>query len=269
MENVIHTVLEVGLEKPVKLLHVTDVHLTNTDPSDSELMRDYMARRTQVFIEEAGSATHTPSEYFEDAFRLAEEEGALVVISGDVMDHFCKGSADEFKRIVAGKDFLFTPGSHDFTDIQPTDNEKGRHFVQVRSTVEAYFPDWNFAFSNRIINGLNVIAIDDGQDIFPIEACEKLRKEAEKGLPMVLFMHDPLSDGGLLRQRPFIEFGPRTDEEFKASDELIEFIGKCPQVIATFAGHWHSESDFVAPCGARVLITPSLVQGACRLIEIR
>lgn len=86
---------------------------------------------------------------------------------------------------------------------------------------------------------------------------------------MVLFMHDPLSDQGLLRARPFIEFGPRTDEEFKASDDLIEFIGKCPRVVATFAGHWHGESDHIAPCGARVLITPALFQGACRLIEIR
>lgn len=270
MEQVIHTVLEAGLEKPVKLLQITDVHLVNTDPSDPPEQQEHLAARKTVFEKEANFPPHTQSEYFEEAFRIAEEEGAFPIVTGDVMDVYCKGTRDEFHRISDGKDFMFTPGSHDFAQFcHAPQADYPEYYARIRPEVEAQFPNLKFTFDSRVIGGVNVITMDNSQDIFPVQACEQLKKEAEKGLPMVLFMHDPLSDHGLIRVQPRSEYLKVSEAELNASDEIIEFIGKCPLVLATFAGHWHCDQEHIAPCGARVFITPGLFKGICRLIEIR
>lgn len=86
MERVIHTVLELGLPAPVKLLQITDVHLTQTDPRDPAEQQEHMDKRREVFRRESGFVPHTPNEYFEEALALAEQYGALPVVTGDVMD---------------------------------------------------------------------------------------------------------------------------------------------------------------------------------------
>ena len=53
------------------------------------------------------------------------------------------------------------------------------------------------------------------------------------------------------------------------NDAMIEFIGKCPLIIATFGGHWHGEAERIAPNGAKMFVTPGLFKGICRMIEIR
>ena len=269
MEQIIHTVLHAGLERPVRLLQITDVHLTQVDPADPLEQQEHMIKRREVFRKEGGFPPQTPNEYLEEAFVLAEEQNAFPVVTGDVMDVNCKGNRDEFHRICDGKDFLFCPGSHEFADFcrAPRPDYPERYPV-ARAQVEAAFPELKFTFDSRVIGGVNVITMDNSRDYFPAEVLEGLQKEAEKGLPMVLFMHDPLIDYNLLRIRPIDPIVRRTPEEYLISDSVIGFIGRCPLVLGTFAGHWHGETERTAPCGAKVYVTPGLFKGICRLIEI-
>ena len=270
MEKVIHTVLEVGLEKPVKILQITDVHLTETDPRDSAEQQVHMDKRREVFRRESGYVPHTPNEYFEEAFALAEEQDALPVVTGDVMDVYCLGNRDEFLRIAAGKDFMFTPGSHEFAEFcrAPVPGHRER-YARTRPVVEAMLPQINFNFASRVVGGVNIITLDNSRDWFPEEALTGLKAEAEKGLPMVLFMHDPLTDHGLLRIREPHPMTLEPDEVYRVSDEVLQFIDTCPLVKATFAGHWHGDALHHTPAGVPVYITPGLFKGICRLIEIR
>lgn len=270
MEKVIHTVLEIGLPAPVKLLHITDVHLTEVDPRDPADQQEHMVHRREVFRKEANFPPHTPNEYFEEAFALAEQEGAYPVVTGDVIDVHCLGNIDEFHRISDGKDFLFTPGSHEFAKFcrAPREDYKER-YTPVRASLEESFPRQKFVFDSRIIGGVNVITADNSRDWFPAEVLEGLKKEAEKGLPMVLFMHDPLTDHGLLRIRPPHPVTLMPDEVYKTNDEVLDFINTCPLIKATFGGHWHGEALQHTPAGVPVYITPGLFKGICRLIEIR
>ena len=71
MERIIETVLEIGLEKPVKILHVTDVHLTDSLPEDDPEQQEHMVKRTEVFRKEANYPPKAPAEYFEESFALA------------------------------------------------------------------------------------------------------------------------------------------------------------------------------------------------------
>ena len=68
MEKIIHTVLHVGLEKPVKILHVTDVHLTHSAERDPETQRTLLADRTWTFRREGKYPTYTPDEYLGNAY---------------------------------------------------------------------------------------------------------------------------------------------------------------------------------------------------------
>lgn len=271
MEQILHTVIEAGLEKPVKVLHVTDVHLTMTDPADPIEQQEHMDRRREVFRKEANFPPRTPSEYFEEAFRIAAEEGAQTVVTGDVTDVCCEGNLKEFHRIADGKDFLFCPGSHEFASFArgATDDSWKKIFADNRERVEASFPDMKMAFDSRIVGGVNLITLDNDLDVFGREALDGLKAEAAKGLPMILFMHDPLHDHGLLRVREIPAVMRRPVEDYLLSDTVIGFIASCPLILATFAGHWHGAQEAVAPCGKKVFITPGLFKGICRMIEIR
>ena len=270
MEKVIHTVLDLGLEKPVKILQITDVHLTETDPRDPVAQQEHMDKRRTVFRKESGYVPFTPNEYFEEALAMAEELGALPVVTGDVMDVNCIGNREEFARIVAGKDMMFTPGSHEFAAFcrAPVEGHEER-YAKTRPEVEAAFPQFKFTFDSRTVGGVNLITVDNSRDFFPAEVLEGLKAEAEKGLPMVLFMHDPLVDHGLLRIREPHPFTLQPKEVYEASDEVLKFIDTCPLIKATFAGHWHGETERKTDGGVPVYVTPGLFKGICRLIEIK
>ena len=86
LESIIYTPLEVGLEKPVRILQITDVHLSFADERDSEYNRNLAVSRVETFSKEGGRPPYTPSEYFEEAVRVAEETDSLLVLTGDVID---------------------------------------------------------------------------------------------------------------------------------------------------------------------------------------
>ena len=71
MESIIYTPSEIGLEKPVRILQVTDVHLTKTNDADSDYHKDLQEKRFMTFYNEGGQPPKTPSEYFEEAVSLA------------------------------------------------------------------------------------------------------------------------------------------------------------------------------------------------------
>ena len=52
MLEILHTVLNVGLEKPVKLLHVTDVHICEVSELDEPWQQELMKERIGVFQRE-------------------------------------------------------------------------------------------------------------------------------------------------------------------------------------------------------------------------
>lgn len=269
MEQILQTALHAGLEKPVRLLHVTDVHLVDYAEDDVQEQREHLIKRREVFRKEANYPPHTQNEYLQEAFRLAEQEGALPVLGGDVMDIYCKGTVREFHRLTDGHDFMFTPGSHEFAYLCRAPRPGFReYYAKARPEVEAHFPQLHFRFDSRLVGGLNVITMDNSEDYFRAEEFEKLKEEVKRGYPIVLFMHDPLMDHGLMRVNEPSEVVRRTEEEYRISDECLKFIGECPQILAVFSGHWHGEREAVAPCGKLTYVTPGLFKGICRMITV-
>jgi len=270
MESIIYTPIEIGLEKPVRILQVTDVHLTKTNDRDSDYHKELQANRFQTFYKEGSQPPKTPSEYFEEAVALAEELGALLMITGDVMDIQTYGNIEEFHRIIDGHDCMFTPGGHEQQKrCVRTMEEPDNYWEGARQRLKDAFPEFDMDFSSRVINGVNIICADNSLDHYNAETLRRFKLELEKGLPVVLFSHDPIVCGALLAwEDPKIPYF--TEEDYRIRHEMIDLIKSSPLVKAYFSGHWHAQYDqFVPDANFRSYCTPGLFKGQCRLIELK
>ena len=113
MINLTYTNLQIGLEKPVKILQITDVHLTYANENDTPYHQDLMQKRFDVFQKEGNFPPFTPKEYMEQAIALAKEENALLICTGDVIDIHTQGNLEILKEIIKGEDMMFSPGGHE------------------------------------------------------------------------------------------------------------------------------------------------------------
>ena len=270
MENIIYTPLEIGLEAPVRILHITDVHLAKTNERDSEEHIQLEKRRVDVFYKEGGCLSRTPTEYFEEAVQLAEKLGAILMITGDVMDILTYGNIEEFHRIIDGHDCMFTPGGHEQqTRCVRTMEEPDGYWEGARQRLKEAFPEFDMDFSNRIVNGVNLICADNSLDHYNQETLRRFRAELERGLPIVMFSHDPILCRALnCWEDPKIPYF--TKEDYEIRHEMIDLIKSSPLVKGYFAGHYHIWEDApVEGASFRSYVTPGLFKGTCRLIELK
>ena len=63
--------LRMGLEQPLHIAHITDVHLSLADERDPHLIK-HAAQRASVFYDEAGGPSETPAEYLKKALDYAK-----------------------------------------------------------------------------------------------------------------------------------------------------------------------------------------------------
>ena len=275
MVNVLHTVVEIGLEKPVKVLHITDTHITESNEKDDQRMKDLIEMRRDTFVKEGKYAPRTPQEYLIEAFEIAEKEGAFPVLTGDITDLNSAGGRAVLHECMDGrKDFLYTAGTHEFQRSSCTPKccpleEPGTYYEDTRAALQAEFP-WNWDSDCRIVGGVNMVTLDNSQGFFTADAYAKLQEEIKKGLPMVLYMHVPLTCDTLKRTPgcPVYEFYRFSQEEYEISRKTVELIESTPLIKATFAGHWHCNSQY-PDHQPPTYVTPGTYAGIVRLIEIR
>ena len=270
MQKILETHLHVGLTAPVKLLQVTDCHLTESTENDLPSQRELLLRRKDTFREEGGFPPKSTNEYLEEAFSLALELNALPVLTGDIYDLNSEGNRLEMARIIGGHDLMYTPGGHEFQRICKRNSEEPpEYYPAARAQVVSAFPQLNFTVDSRIVNGLQIITCDSNQENFDLPDCEKVHRLLDSGLPTVFFTHVPLTDRRITRRMPNVIYTvPRTEEQEAANRGLIERLETDRNVVAVFAGHWHSDEEWVSPAGIPMYITPGLFSGVCRLIII-
>ncbi|MBQ8447795.1 MAG: metallophosphoesterase [Clostridia bacterium] len=268
MIELTHTKLHAGLEKPVKILHITDIHLTYADESDTPEHRKLMEKRRGVFRREGGFPPFTPKEYFEQAMALAKKEGALLVCTGDAMDIYTHGNLTVFKDIIAGEDLMFSPGGHEHQRVcRRTMEEPYPYPETARAKLERELGCFNLYFESRIVGGVNIVTADNSLDYFPKKTVEAFKRELERGLPMLVFFHDAVWDELLNLKAPYHENVRLTEEDYRTSHEMIELLLHHPLVLATVAGHGHRDEE--RTLGSKThYMTSGLFKGKARLIEI-
>ena len=155
-----------------------------------------------------------------------------------------------------------------FTAYVRTMEEPDEYYKEVREKLKKDFSNHDLDFSNRIINGLNIICADNCLDYYNKRTVELFKKELERGLPIIVFSHDPIWDWILKKTAPMHPNIKLTEEDYKASHEMRDLLLNHPLVIATFSGHDHVSQSMLIN-GKTHYCTAGLFKGICRYIEVR
>ena len=268
MIRLTHTKLNIGLKQPVKILHITDVHLTYANENDTPRHQCLMEKRFGVFQKEGEFPSFTPKEYFEQAIALAKKENALLVCTGDAIDILTYGNLEVFKQIVEGEDMMFSPGGHEHQRVcVRTMEEPPEYQDAARARLESELSQFDLSFESRVIGGVNIITADNSLDYYSQKTVAAFKRELEKGLPIIVFSHDYIWDACLNLKEPYHPNVRLTEDDYRVSHEMIDLLLHHPLVITTVGGHGHREEERVID-GRTHYMTTGLFKGQARMIEI-
>ena len=253
--NLIQNKLTVGAEKPFRFLHMSDTHFTLADDRDDLRKRELAENRTKW---------HSNAERIsEEAEAYARENGLMIAHTGDYIDFVSAANLDRLKRFTDENDVFFAAGNHEFSLYVGEAFEDAAYREISLARVQACVKN-NLRFASKKVNGVNLIAIDNGYYLFEAWQLDALKKEAAYGLPMLLFMHTPLYDPDLYRimgERPMTiryldpplhEFLPTKAEDIEA---LAKDMGMTAEELNNVVVSLHEFNPMMGHRGCRLAVT--------------
>lgn len=277
------TRLNIGIKEPFKLLHVTDTHLIYSDEQDSETQRRLMAMRREAYDSKHGD--NCCRRWADELFKYANEHDAMIVHTGDLIDYVSHGNLVQAKALLDTQDdYFFIAGNHEFTQYmglipgEPEGEFKARHEAEVQAIFKQ-----NIQGCARVYKGVNLVGIyTDGNQVSH-ESLEFLRSELKRGLPTLVFYHEPIYTHDLYEHIVNVEkendhlTAGEPDElhsaysSYHASEDTMAFaeeIRTNPLIKGAFTGHLHFTYDNPMPSGAYQYLTAGSFLGMAREIEI-
>ena len=277
--QIIKTEFHIGLQTPVRLLHVTDSHICLANEADAaydpELI-DHAKQRGDAF----GGEEQVES-YFEQAMDYARREGITMLHTGDLYDCMTEANFAYMEKALASVDSIYAAGNHDFCHFVGRAIEDYQYKWENLRRVQPHVKQ-NLYFDSRIIGGVNIVTLDDGYYLFSKGQEEMLRAEAAKGYPIVLCMHVPLYTPKLaeliLEHNPcaYVTGAPRemytkypNDRRLqqnpdRATLEMIEYIKSEPMIRLIVAGHVHRNFEEPLDNGVMQICTEGGYHGYAR-----
>ena len=246
--QLIRSALHIGLERPVKLLHVTDTHVALADERDDE--------RKHALAKRLGDPEK--EKYLKEHLAYAEANCDLLVHTGDLMDFVSHANVEFARGIIKRPDFFFIAGNHDYSQYVGEAWEDNAYRMNSYMQM-GYGLGVPMFFNSRVVGGVNIVGIDNSYYLFAEWQLLRLKKEAEKGLPIILCFHDPLFEESLYadhRRRmpnectylvgcdeehllPYSEFRAVQQRPDAPTLETIEYIRSEPLIRAILTGHLH------------------------------
>ena len=200
-----YAVVDIGLEKPFSVLHISDTHLADAYPDEHPDKVAAAAKRTNGF-------GGRQEEALAESLEWARHNVDYVIHTGDLIDFQSRANLDLVRKYW-GDAMFGSVGNHEFYSYLKTGG-KGRGEEYKKQSWEllkaAYPVDPRFA--SRIVNGVNFIALDDVFASVQPDQVEKFKAEAKKGLPMVLCMHVPIFTPHI--EMATYKFWKRTGQKF-------------------------------------------------------
>ena len=279
-----------GLEKPFKVLHVADSHISCDDERDLKYKK-YSARMNEAYKTtthfQTGEKTD-PVSTFHDSMLLAQKERvALIALTGDIVNYPSESSIEYVSNELrnTGIQTIYTAGNHDW------------HYEGLDGSIEKLREEWRNrrlkclysglpSYSSTDVGGVRFVAIDNSTYQVDEEQLDFYRKQTAQGLPIVLLMHIPISlptlrdsiihkwgdpilcgdpDWSLARRKKWWQ----TEGNTKATLEFIKQVAATPNLVAALCGHTHSfNTDSVNPTAAQYIHGGGFC-GADRVVEFR
>lgn len=280
--NVTETILEIGASAPIKLLHITDAHTCLAYEDEGEKLTKLAYRRA----ENAFGGVGNPEIRFNAAVEYANETGDIVACTGDMYDFLSRANFDFLDRAFSRLDYIYAAGNHDFCTAPGADVEDGPFKARQMKLVSPHIKN-DLIFYAKVINGINFICIDNSYYQFYGNQFDLLKKEVERGLPIVLFMHNPIYTKDLAEElmknndcayvvcppEELLARYPKVRADYQRATEetasVVEYIKNQPLIKAIFAGHLHRNFETKLDCKIMQYVTGGLFFGDVREITIK
>jgi len=245
--------LSVGAKRPFGALHFSDPHLTLMSAAEqtTDDLKQAFRDRVPVFPQTVVNFTAT--------LDYAAEKRLLPICSGDVIDFVSEANLAFVRR--SFKPFrgrmLCAIGNHEYWDPAG-----GRSCRDLREMIAKSYGN-DLVVASKVVEGVNFVAVDDGNEQIGEEVAERARKEFAKGLPVVLVLHEPFYMPELFHQiwevkgsktksgtaslvgvpeEKLAEYKPDQVNYARAKPSTVAFIDwlrRQPQLKAILCGHSH------------------------------
>ena len=241
--------VNIGLEKPFSILHISDTHLTAVYPNEDEKKQQLHKIRTTTF-------GGRQEEALRDSLDWARQHVDYVVHTGDLIDWQSEANFDLVKKYF-GEGVVGCLGNHEFSQhmwlSEPKETGTEQYKDLTRKKLQEVFP-YDIELQSQIVGGINFVTLDDVYGYVTERQVELFRKEVKKGLPIVLCMHVPFHTENIWRadirfwhdeKSRFRNVAPDPSGEYKRQQDdpvtsaFIAYLKTEPLLKAILAGHLH------------------------------
>ncbi len=254
--EIIKTEIHIGLPAPLRLLHVTDSHISRWDEIDrlEDADKPLLAMERKKYFD--GGINGQAEYLYEQALAYAKKENIPVVHTGDLIDFLSHANFAYMDQTLADVDIIYAAGNHDFCHFVGRAKEDYAYKWENIKIVAPHIKQ-NLYFDSQVRNGVNLITMDDTYYLLTDGQTELLRAEAAKGLPMLLFLHVPLYTEDyarmVLAEQPcaYLTGAPKElcdtypeDRRLQQTPDAatlrcIDYIQSEPLIKAVVCGHMH------------------------------
>lgn len=270
---ILKNTISVGLPQPIRLLHITDTHITRDDPTA-------MNRRATFDVCYDGCA----EDFFFQALNYARKQQIPLLHTGDLIDFFSPGNFRFIDTYFSDVDYLYAAGNHDFCHLLGQAKEDYAYKWEKITEIAPHIHS-NLYFDSRVIGGVNIVTLDNSYYLITPGQIELLKAEAAKGLPILLAMHVPLYTDELHRCSPAGEpdycmaSPPEIIDRYTEDRRLqqtpddatlaaVEYIKTEPLIKAVIAGHRHCNCESELRAGLTQFVTHGTFAGYAREFTI-
>jgi len=262
--EIIRNTLSVGAEKPFAFLHISDIHLSESDENDSAERRKFAADRKRDFAF-APEAMEFTRDY-------VKKTGYPLVNTGDMLDFITPENLRIAREFVKDTGMIMAAGNHEYwhcpnnrfsyDDVPETYAAKNDSLALVEKAIGT-----PIRFSCTEIGGVNLVCMDDSDYHIDAELLEKLKAVEAQGKPILLFMHIPLYSEHIGREAKYslnappqyfenchpVDVFERTPDELTC--RICDYIRQSPQIKCVLSGHTHVNTEILGLDAQDQLIT--------------
>jgi len=247
--------LKLGIERPIRLLHLSDTHLSYADERDNERKRSLaVSRARDAFESEPGSTMR----HLDEALAYGKANCDLMIHTGDMIDFVSERNLELLEEKLSVMDSFFAAGNHEYSQYVGEAWEDHAYKMLSFARVQARVKN-DLVLASHVIAGLNLVAVDNVYYNFTADELTRLKAEAAKGMPILLMMHNPLHCSDLYSEMRFkrksecaylvgtpeammadySDYRRRQQHADAETLAFIDYIKSEPMIKAIAAGHLH------------------------------